>query len=134
MLQAVEAPVLKLAAVAGVALAVAAFAPRAHDHSVVQRLELHAEILPRAIYLTAWDQGDVFVTLPDGHARSMTFKTRAFISDGCEWLGIEQLVPDGKDRYFYSYDEEILSCEPGAIPALKTPRTGYATVISTFQR
>src|SRR5262245_2209032 len=118
MLQAVEAPVFKLAAVAGAALAFGAVfsafgIPATHD-AVVQRLELHAPVLEHAIYLTAWERGDVFVTLPDGRARSLTFKTRAFISDGCEWLATEQLVPDGKDRYWYSYDEEILSCEPGS--------------------
>lgn len=135
MLQAVEAPVLKLAALAGVVLAVAAFAtPTKHEGVVVQRLELHAPELPNAIYLTAWERGDVFVSLPEGRARSMTFKTRAYISDGCEWLATEQLVPEGKDRYWYSYEEEILSCEPGAIPAIKTPRTGYAHVVSTFTR
>lgn len=135
MLQAVEAPVFKLAAVAGVALAVGVFAaPTKHEHGLVQRLELHAPILPNAIYLTAWERGDVFVTLPDGHARALTFKTRAYISDGCEWLATEQLVPEGKDRYWYSYDEEILSCEPGAIPAMKTPRTGYAKVVAAFER
>ena len=109
-------------------------APAKHEHGLVQRLELHAPVLANAIYLTAWDRGDVFVTLPDGKPHNMTFKTRAYISDGCEWLATEQLVPEGKDRYWYSYDEQILSCEPGAIPAIKTPRTGYATVVETFNR
>ncbi|HSD89113.1 MAG TPA: hypothetical protein VLB44_16405 [Kofleriaceae bacterium] len=131
MLQAVEAPLLKMAAVAGAALLVSAFvAPHHKDHAVVQRLSLHAPEEPNALYLTAWSDGDVFVTLHDGKARSLTFQTRAFINDGCEWLATEQLIPTGDDRYSYSYDEEILSCEPNAVPARKTPRTGYVSVES----
>jgi hypothetical protein len=130
MLQAVEAPLLKMAAIAGAGLLVAAFAgTRAHDNGVVQRLELHAPEEPNALYLTAWSDGDIYVTLHDGKMKPMEFQTRAFINDGCEWLATETLVPDGANRYAYSYDETILACEPGAIPARKTPRTGYVLVI-----
>jgi hypothetical protein len=130
MLQAVEAPLLKMAAIAGAGLLVAAFAgTRAHDNGVVQRLELHAPEEPNALYLTAWSDGDIYVTLHDGRMKPMEFQTRAFINDGCEWLATETLVPDGGSRYAYSYDETILSCEPGATPARKTPRTGYVLVV-----
>jgi hypothetical protein len=129
MLQAVEAPLLKMAAVAGAALLIGAFAVPHHASSdVVQRLSLHAPIEPHALYLTAWSDGDIYVTLHDGTMRSMEFQTRAFINDGCEWLATERLVPESSDRYMYSYDETILSCEPGATPARKTPRTGYVLV------
>ena len=36
-------------------------------------------------------------------------------------------VPTSEDHYTYSYDEEILSCDPGATPVAKTPRVGYVT-------
>ena len=62
--------------------------------------------------------------------RSLEFQTHAFINDGGEWLATEKLVPTETDRYAYSYDETILSCEAGATPARKTPRTGYVTVVS----
>lgn len=129
MLQAVEAPLLKTA-VAGAAVLVGmlALAP-ARSQATVQRLQLHAPEEPGALYLTVWDQGDVYVRLPDGQARPLTFKTRAFINDGCEWMATENIVPDGDSRYWYSYDEAILSCEPGATPARKTPRTGYVLVV-----
>jgi len=65
------------------------------------------------------------------HVLALTFQTTAFINDGCEWLATERLVPTGSDRYAYSYDEEILSCQPDATPARKTPRTGYVLVVGT---
>ena len=132
MLQAVEAPLLKMAAVAGAALLVGMVAaPRVHHHDgTVQRLSLHAPEEPHALYLTAWSDGDVYITLHDGKMKPMEFQTRAFINDGCEWLATETLTPVAPDRYDYTYDETILSCEPGATPARKTPRTGYAIVES----
>jgi hypothetical protein len=131
MLQAVEAPLLKMAAVAGAALLVGAFAMPRHHADVVQRLSLHAPEEPGALYLTAWSDGDIYVTLHDGKMKPMEFQTRAFINDGCEWLATETLIPDSADRYSYSYDETILSCEPGATPARKTPRTGFVIVEAT---
>jgi hypothetical protein len=131
MLQAVEVPLLKAALVGAAVLGgMFALAP-AQPTTVVQRLELHAPEEPGALYLTAWDQGDVFVRLADGKARPLKFQTHAFINDGCEWLATERLVPTGPDRYAYSYDEEILSCQPGATPARKTPRTGFVVVIDS---
>ena len=121
-----------MAAVAGAALLVGMMAaPRVHQHDgTVQRLSLHAPEEPHALYLTAWSDGDVYITLHDNKMKPLEFQTRAFINDGCEWLATETLVPDGIDRYSYSYDETILSCEPGATPARKTPRVGYVTVES----
>jgi hypothetical protein len=131
MLQAVEAPLLKAAVAGAVVLAgMLALAPTA-PVAKVQRLELHAPEEPRALYLTAWDQGDVYVRLLDGKPRPLKFQTHAFINDGCEWLATERLVPDGADRYAYSYDEQILSCQPDATPARKTPRTGYVLVVDS---
>ncbi len=129
MLQAVEAPLLKTAVVGAAVLAGALALAPAKSETLTQRLELHAPKEPGALYLTAWDSGDVTVHLRLREPHTLTFQTRAFINDGCEWLATERLVPTGPDRYAYSYDEEILSCEPGAIPARKTPRTGYVVVV-----
>ena len=131
MLQAVEAPLLKTVAVAGMALAAVAFVgTRHHDEATVKRLVLHAPEQPHALYLTAWSDGDVYVHMRSDEPHPLTFQTRAFINDGCEWLATERLVPTGPTRYAYSYSEEILSCEPGAHPAIKTPRTGWVDAIS----
>jgi hypothetical protein len=131
MLQAVEAPLLKTVAVAGIALAAAAFVgTKHHDEGTVYRLALHAPNNPKYLYLTAWNDGDVYVHLRGDEPRPITFQTRAFINDGCEWLATERLVPTGERRYAYSYSEEILSCEPGATPANKTPRTGWVDAIA----
>ena len=99
----------------------------------MQRLVLHAPERPRSLYLTAWSKGDVFVTVHDGEPRPLTFQTRAFINDGCEWLATERLFPTSENHYTYSYDEEILSCDPGATPVAKTPRVGYVTALSAPQ-
>ena len=89
---------------------------------------LHAPQEPNAIYLTAFERGDVFVQL-SGTRQTLTFETRAHVWDGCDWLATETLVPEGNNRYFYSYDEAVLSCEPGATPTRKTPRTGYVLAV-----
>jgi hypothetical protein len=129
MLHAVKAPVLKSIAVAGAALLVGAFAvPR--DHAVVQRLELHAPKRPHAIYETAWAHGDVHITLREGKPAPVTFQKRS-VHWGCEWLSVETIVPDGPNRYFYTYDEEKLRCAEDAPPSIATPRTGYAIVVDT---
>lgn len=131
MLQAVEAPLLKMVAVAGMAFAAAAFVGhKTSDEGTVKRLVLHAPERPHALYLTAWSDGDVYITMRGGEPRPITFQTRAYINDGCEWLATERLVPTGPDRYAYSYREDILSCQPGAHPATKTPRTGWVDAIS----
>ena len=128
MLQAVEAPLLK-AGLAGAAVLAGMLALAPTDTALIQRLELHAPEEVGALYLTQWDRGDVYVRLENGMARPLVFQTHAFVNDGCEWLATERLVPNGPDRYDYSYSEEILSCEPGARPYRKTPRTGYVRVV-----
>ena len=123
-MQAVEAPLLKLALVAAATLALGAFAaPKHRGH----RLVLHAPVQEHAIYLSAWLDGDPQIVIEGNELQPIRFEMRAEVSDGCRWLGIETLTPDGH-QYAYSYEEEILSCEAGATPALKTPRTGYVTI------
>lgn len=128
MLHAVEAPVLKMAAL-GAAVLAGAFAAADRDPHVVKRLRLYAPERCDAIYLTQWDRGDVFVKSRSERLEPLTFYKRARVWDGCEWMGIETLTPDGPNRYFYRYDERVLSCEPGATPTYKTPRTGYVVVV-----
>jgi hypothetical protein len=127
---AVQAP-LKLVAVGGatLALAIGTLAMPAHaSHRTTHRLSLSAPELPEAIYITAWARGDVMITRDDSNLRPITLTSRARISDGCTWLGIEHLVPIDARHYRYSYDEAIVSCEPDAVPYVKTPRTGLVTV------
>ncbi len=123
IMEVLSAPVGRSIALATV-LACVAFAQPHHKR---HRLRLHAEAMPHAIYLSVWDSGDLYLSLP-AHHEKIVFETRARISDGCEWLGIETLVPIDATRFAYDYSEEILSCEPGAIPAYKTPRQGIVTV------
>ncbi len=125
---AVQAPVTKLLAVGGatLALVIGAMLP-AHSHRTTHRLSLSAPVLPEAIYISAWARGDVKVTRDDSDLRPFTLTTRGTI-EGCTWLGVEHLVPVDARHYRYSYDETIVSCEPGAVPWVKTPRIGLVTV------
>jgi hypothetical protein len=131
-MQAIEAPVLKTTMVAALALGAFAIPMRAahHERGHVQQhmLVLHAPVLEHAIYLTAWSAGDFTYPLDVDHLQPLHFKMKAYISDGCHWLGEETLVPDGERRFAYTYEETILSCEPGSTPAIKTPRTGFVTI------
>ena len=98
------------------------------DPSVVQRLELHAPKRTGAIYETAWEKGDVYITLRDGKPAPRIFQKRSF-HWGCEWLSVETITPDGPNRYFYTYDEEKLWCSENAEPSIATPRVGWAYVV-----
>ena len=137
---AVEAPVKKLVVVAGAALAIAAFVHRPHaaDRTYHHRLTLHAPVEANAFYLTVFANGRVQhsdcdtqpleVDMETAELPPLTFTTRAHVYDGCEWRATERLVPNGDHSYAYSYQEEILSCRPGAHPTRATPRTGTVTV------
>ncbi|MGE5185405.1 MAG: hypothetical protein ACM31C_25250 [Acidobacteriota bacterium] len=125
---AVEVPVLKTVVLGGVALGMAALLHHPHAHASKHRLSLHAPVRADALYLTVFADGDIEVARDDANLRPLTFTTRAFINDGCEWLGIERLTPIDATRYAYSYDESILQCMPDAHPCIKTPRTGIVTV------
>ena len=125
MHHAVEAPRLGTITLGAALVLVALFEVRP-AHPVGHRLALHAPKLAGAVYLSAWRDGDVRVT--GTAAGAITFRTRASVSDGCRWMGIETLVPIDAHSYRYSYDEAILACDPGAVPCTKTPRTGIVTV------
>jgi hypothetical protein len=94
----------------------------------MHRLALDAPVEPYAIYLTAWEDGDVWMQLDPSLHQTLTFSTRATISDGCRWLGTEVLEPLDDTHYAYSYDETILECAPDSVPYIKTPRVGIVTI------
>ena len=120
-------PFGKSIALGGVLL-VAGVLGRHANHSVTHRLALHAPEEPDAYYLSAFHDGDIQLTFHDGELHPVTFHIRAAITDGCRWLATERLDPiDGK-TFAYHYSEQIISCDPDATPARKTPRSGIVTV------
>ena len=128
--QAVAIPHLKWTAMGAVVAAALAFAPRAHSHVYEHRLVLSAPIEADATYLSVFTMGGpVTIGSHEPGLEPIGFETRAYLSDGCRWLGIETLWPIDATHYSYRYEEAILSCEPGATPARKTPRTGIVTAL-----
>jgi hypothetical protein len=131
MLQALTTPVFKSVVLGGVLLGSgigAKVMTSKCDQGQTRRLVLHAPVERNAIYLSAWDDGDVRIKY-DGELRPMTFEIRASVSDGCRWLGVETLEPIDDKTYAYDYSEYILECDEGATPFLKTPRTGIVDVL-----
>lgn len=130
MMQALESPFYRSLAVGGLLLALtAAGAAGAHSKSKHhRRLVLHTVWKCNTLYLSAWRHRDVHIVTDGGPLKPLTFETPALVSDGCRWLGKETLVPIDDRHYAYRYEETILSCQPGAEPFLKTPRTGFVTV------
>ena len=128
MRQALTSPVFGSLVVGGLLLAIAASQVGGSEPRT-RRLVLHAPEQCGAFYLTAWRDGDVTVRADDDALEPLTFQTRARVSDGCQWLATETLVPVGPARYAYRYDEQVVRCRPGAKPFWKTPRTGYVDVV-----
>ncbi len=130
MLHAVQAPVLKLVAVAlASAAAIAGFGGTKSTGDVTQNLVLYAPEKPNAIYLTAFENDHATVTVKEAGSYRITFQTRATLPDTCEWIATEVLVPIDDHRYAYSYDERMVKCEPDAEPRyVATPRTGVVVV------
>src|SRR5258706_13808431 len=130
-MQAVEVPVLKMTMVAALAFGTYAIPIKTahhHHHGAKQHLlVLHAPVLEHTLYLTAWSNGDFIYPVDLDDKQPIHFAMRARITDGCTWLGEETLTPSG-DQFAYTYVETILSCQPDARPALKTPRTGYVPI------
>jgi hypothetical protein len=127
MQQALTSSLYRSIAVGGLLLALTVAMPRGskpHMH----HLALHAVDQPGALYLTAWRNGRVSVPIKGEKLVPLRFAMVASINDGCRWEGIETLMPIDSHRYAYRYDEEILDCDPGADPYIKTPRTGLVTV------
>lgn len=126
LMQALTSPVFRSIALGGLLLAatVATVKPKAETH----RLVLHAPRQCGAFYLTAFRHGEALVPIADDQA-TLTFRMRADLNDGCRWQATETLVPISAKRYSYRYEERLLSCEPDALPYVKTPRTGYVDVV-----
>jgi hypothetical protein len=125
---ALTAPVFKSIALAGLALGLGAAASSLSPERVTHRLALHAIDAPNAIYLTVFRDGDISVRFNGDAIHPLTFKTRAFVFDGCHWLATEKLIPRDERSFDYDYSERVLGCEPGATPTKKTPRKGLVTV------
>lgn len=125
---ALSAPVLKSIAVAGLALGLSVAASSRAPARVTHRLALHAVDVPDEIYLTAFRNGDIYMTFEGGKLSARTIKTYASVWDGCRWLGIERMTPRDERSFYYDYSERVLECDPGATPTRKTPRQGIVTV------
>jgi hypothetical protein len=128
MQHALSAPVFKSIAVAGLALGLSVAASSHAPARVTHRLALHAVDDPNAIYLSAFRNGDIYMTFEGGKLSARTIKTYASVWDGCRWLGIERMIPRDGGSFYYDYSERILECDPGATPTNKTPRQGIVTV------
>lgn len=123
---ALSAPVLKSLVVAGLALGAGIAAEATSSSCQLHRLSLHAIDQPGALYLTVFRDGDIHVRFDK--MRPMRWETRAWVSDGCRWLGTDTLIPRDDRSFDYEYSETLLGCEPGSTPYYKTPRTGVVTV------
>ena len=125
---ALSAPVFKSIAVAGLALGLSVAASSRAPARVTHRLALHAIERSDAIYLSAFRNGDIYMTFERGKLSARTIKTYASLWDGCRWLGIERLSPRDDRSFYYDYSERVLECDPGATPTDETPRQGIVTV------
>jgi len=128
MQQALTTPLFRSVVLGLVLLSLGATYSALRPEPVTRRLSLHAPTRSDAIYFSAWHNGDIRVTFDDDRLVPITFHTPASVSDGCRWLGIEQLTPVGDETFAYTYSEVILECDPDATPALKTPTVGYVHV------
>jgi hypothetical protein len=138
---AVEAPVKKLVAVGGVALALAAGvaftahrAHASHHHHAHHRLTLHAPSEPGAIYFSIFNQGDVRWPSHrpldlEADRTPLVFNWQVKTPDDCFWSVTETLTPTDARHFGYDYDEQPLGCAPDAVPSyIATPRTGVVVV------
>jgi hypothetical protein len=121
--------------VAGLAVVIGIAQLPATHRSGAHRVRLTLEAPPPehqgTLYISAFsDGGDVTITTDYDDLVPLRIETRAYLNDGCRWLGTETLTPMDATHYAYAYDEDILSCEPGApyIETMKTPRQGVVTV------
>ena len=128
MLQALTTPVLTSVVLGGLLLGAGLGAAQVtSNHATSRRLVLHAPEKPHALYLSAWDEGDVRIDVGD-KLQPMRFEIRASVSDGCRWLAIETLDPIDDRTFSYDYSEYIIECNEDATPASTTPRTGFVVV------
>ena len=128
MQQALTAPLLGSIALGGLLLGLSAIQGTSAPSCVTRQLVLHAEERPNELYLSAFRDNQLTLGMTEGALPPLRFEVRARIFDGCDWLGIETLVPIDDSTYAYDYREVVLACAPGAVPTRKTPRTGTVTV------
>jgi hypothetical protein len=129
MQQALTTPLLKSVVLGTLLLSAGAIYAASTDHSVTHRLVLHTTEEPGAIYLSEWKvREDVKATFDDGELHTIQYRMTADMFDGCRWRATETLVPIDGNTFSYDYSETILGCADGAVPMIKTPRTGIVTV------
>jgi len=129
MQQALTTPLFKSVVLGALLLSAGAIYAASTDQSVTHRLVLHTTEEPGAIYLSEWKARDVVkATFDDGELRPITFHMTADMFDGCRWRATETLVPIDETTFSYDYSETILGCAEGAVPMIKTPRTGIVTI------
>lgn len=130
MLSALTAPVSRTMMAGGLLLALTCGAYAMRDPHRTITLSLDTVWADNTVYLTAWEDGhDVTVDLPSEELVPFKFVITARMTDGCRWRATETLTPIDDKTFSYSYGEDILSCRPGAHPAIKTPRVGIAHVV-----
>jgi hypothetical protein len=129
---AVRVPSLRsVVAGAAVAIGIAALPGATAMSGIKLTLDAPPPEHPQTIYFSVFTEGgDVTIATDHPSLVPLRFETRAEVNDGCRWLGIETLTPLDATHYAYSYEEEILSCLPGApfLETIKTPRRGVVTV------
>jgi hypothetical protein len=131
MQQALTSTMFRSMAVGGLLLALSLASGRAAPDRAAgwkPRLVLHTVWEADSVYLSFWHDGDFRMELAPGELSSWELTTTGWLSDGCQWRGIERLEPIGPRTYAYRYDETILRCRAGKMPYEKTPRVGTVTV------
>lgn len=96
------------------------------------RLYLSAPEDPRCYYGSAWNEGPVVATQDPRSGRTTYVRKFQFV-DGCFWQATETLVPMDNGTVLYDYEEHVLSCTPGAVPAAICPRQGVVVVEAAGQ-
>jgi hypothetical protein len=94
----------------------------------VYRFTLHAPERDRTIWISAWNDGDVYLSHDGSDGKKIVLTRTADEHDGCRWKGTETLTPLGAHAYLYEYEDEMLACEEDAEPFRVTPRRGVVTV------
>ncbi len=97
--------------------------------SAAVALDLDAPSDPACYYESAFSSGTVVLprSAVEGHPMHLTQRYQWL--DGCTWEAQETLVPHGA-LFSYSYEERVVSCEVGAVPARACERRGVVTMRS----
>jgi hypothetical protein len=134
-LRAVVRPTFWLGSLALLALPVAGMTmfgrcPVEHEvRSAVVALDLDATSDPACYYESAFNSGTVVLERAAVEGRPLHLTQRYQWLDGCTWEAEETLEPHGA-LFSYSYEEHVVSCDPGATPARACERHGVVSMRS----